>query len=355
MSSVGKLCENSLEPVIQEYGVDVDATVPITLKRTQMPKETRIYQVEGEDVTTYLVDTPMTRRIACHPHVVGKELESLSMEAAARTLPAILELSDVEPHETIVFEQILRAAPGYKLHEAAARQISDSFRTLYVRPQYTHTSYREHDGMVQQQLRVVYEDFSQLPKGGDICLVMQDTVASGKSGEVAIEAALDHCERVGARIKKWILYGFISLRGLSLLEAVAKKHGLTLIAFAMGNLTALCSNNYDMPLYGVDESLWARTGEIHKLGALIDRSTFTDYLGEFIPGADQPGDWSSRQLKLFTGTGEEAGNITDHLRNSARLIQSLMSIGNFADWQKKLAIDELGKIEEQLTATQTIS
>ena len=81
MSSVGKLCENSLESVIQEYGVDVDATVPITLKRTQMPKEMRIYQVEGEGVTTYLVDTPMTRRIACHPHVVGKELESLSMEA----------------------------------------------------------------------------------------------------------------------------------------------------------------------------------------------------------------------------------------------------------------------------------
>ena len=355
MSNVGELCENSLESVIQEYDVDVDATVPIALKTTQMPKETRIYQVEGAGVTSYLVDTPMTRRIACHPHVVGKELENLALEAAERTLPAILELGEIGHHESIVFEQILRAAPGYKLHEAAARQINDSFRTLYVRPQYTHTSYREHDGMIQQQLRVVYEDFSQLPKGKDICLLMQDTVASGKSGELAIEAALDHCDQIGSRIKKWVLYGFISLRGLNYLEQVAKRHGLTLIAFAMGNLTALCSNNYDMPLYGVDESLWTRTHEIHKLGALIDRSTFADYLREFIPGADQPGDWSSRQLKLFTGTGQEPGNITDHLRNSARLIQSLMSIGNFADWQKTLALDELDKIGKQLIATKPVS
>ena len=108
MSKVG---ENSLESVIQEYVVDVDSTVPVTLKRAQTHNEARIYQVEGADVTTYLVDTPMTRRIACHPHVVGKELENLALEAAERTLPGILELGEVG-RETIVFEQILRAAPG---------------------------------------------------------------------------------------------------------------------------------------------------------------------------------------------------------------------------------------------------
>lgn len=349
MSNVSEFCESSVDSVIQEYGINVDATRPIILKRAKVSERTRIYQVENASVRSYLIDTPMTRRIACHPHVVGKELENLSLEAAEKTLPAILELSEIGRHDEIVFEQILRAAPGYKLHEAARGQI-DSLRTVYIRPQYTHTSYREHDGMIHQQLRVVYEDFSELPKGKEISLVMQDTVASGRSGEIAIKAALDHCERVGSRIKKWIVYGFVSSRGLKVLEEVAKSRGLSLVAFAMGNLTALCSNNYDMPLYGVDESLWKRTRSIHKLGALVDRSTLADYVREFIPGADQPGDWSARQLKLFTGVGHEDGNIRDHLENSARLIESLMTVGNFVDWQKKLALEELGRIKEQLIA-----
>ena len=347
MPNVNEFCETSVDSVIREYGINVDATRQIMPRSVRASERTRIYQVENASVRTYLVDTPMTRRVACHPHVVGEELENLSLEAAEKTLPAVLELSEVGRHDEIVFEQILRAAPGYKLHEAAKKQVG-SFRTVYIRPQYTHTSYREHDGMIHQQLRVVYEDFSELPKGKEIFLVMQDTVASGRSGEIAIKAALDHCQRVGSRIKKWILYGFISSRGLRLLEETAKSHDLTLIAFAMGNLTALCSNNYDMPLYGVDESLWKRTHSIHKLGALVDRSTLAEYAREFIPGADQPGDWSARQLKLFTGVSHENGNITDHLENSARLIESLMTVGNFVDWQKKLALEELGRIKEQL-------
>jgi len=353
MSKTKQLREDSLDSVVDEYGVNIDSTSPVTLKRTRLSQDTRIYRVENSTVRTYLIDTPMTRRIACHPHVVGKELDSLALQAAERSLPAILELSETQQGEEILFEQILRAALGYKLHEAAAKQINGSFKTVYIRPQYTHTSYREHDGMVQQQLRIVHEDFSELPRGKEMSLIMQDTVASGRSGEIAIKAALDHCEEVGSRIKKWVLYGFISLRGLKVLEEIAKNYSLTLIAFAMGNLTALCSNNYDMPLYGVDEALWVRTHETHKLGALVDRATLSDYIREFIPGADQPGDWSARQLRLFTGKGYENGNITDHLQNSVRLIESLMSIGNFAEWQKKLALDELGKIKEQMNTSKT--
>ena len=353
MSKRKELRESSVDSLIQEYGINVDATSPITLKRDQQSDGVRIYRVENATVRCYLVDSPETRRIACHPHVVGKEIETLALEAAQKTLPAILELGEVGHHEEIVFEQILRAAPGYKLHVAAKDQIGDSFKTVYVRPQYIYTSYREHDGMVQQKLRVVYEDFSELPKGKDISLVMQDTVASGRSGEIAIKAILDHCEKVGSRIKKWVLYGFISSRGLEFLENIAKSHDLPLVAFAMGNLTALCSNNYDMPLYGVDESLWSRTHSLHKLGAVVDRTTLSDYVEEFIPGADQPGDWSARQLKLFTGVGYENGNIAEHLENSARLIESLMSIGNFLDWQKELALKELSRIKEQLVVAKT--
>src|SRR5208337_1484951 len=138
------------------------------------------------------------------------------------------------------------------------------------------------------QLNVVYEDFSRLPSGKRINLIMQDTVASSRSAEISIQAAIDHCEKVGSRIEKWILYGFISLKGLKLLDRLARSHGIPMIAFAMGNLTAMCANNYDMPLFGVDEWYWQKEHSIRKLGALVDATTFREYLQEFVPGADQP-------------------------------------------------------------------
>lgn len=346
-----RLKASQVDSLIQEYGVNVDATRPVELKTSHLPKGTRIYQIEYSSLNAYVIDTLMTRRIACHPHVVGKELEKLALEAARQSLPAILELSrhDMSEEDSeVVFEQILRAAPGYQLHQVASQLIPDSFRTVYIRPRYTHTSYRDHDGMVQRQLSIVYEDFSNLPRQKGILLLMQDTVASSRSAEVSIEAAMDHCDEVGSRIKKWVLYGFISLEGLKVLDKVARNHGISLIAFAMGNLTALCANNYDMPLFGVDEWLWQRKHEVHKLGALVDRTTFSEYLQEFIPGSDQPGDWSARQSRLFTGTGYENGDIPGHLENSIRLIKSLLTIGNFSDWQEQLALKELNMLQKKL-------
>lgn len=271
-------------------------------------------------------------------------------------LPAILELANVDAQKKeseIVFEQILRAAPGYQLHQAAAKLIPNSFRTVYIRPRYTHTSYRDHDGMIQRQLDIVYEDFSQLPPNKNIFLMMQDTVASSRSAEISIDAMIRRCEKVDSRIGLWVLYGFISLEGLKLLQRIAQSHGIPLVAFAMGNLTALCANNYDMPLYGVDEWLWRRDHKISKLGALVDRATFAEYVQEFVPGSDQPGDWSARQDRLFTGTGYESGNIQTHLENSVRLLDGLLEIGNFSDWQTQLALNELKMLREELAKTKT--
>ncbi|MBZ5699814.1 MAG: TerC family protein, partial [Acidobacteriia bacterium] len=47
-------------------------------------------------VVGYLIDTPMTRKIACHPHIVGEELETLTLKAAEQSLPAVLELSGID-------------------------------------------------------------------------------------------------------------------------------------------------------------------------------------------------------------------------------------------------------------------
>ena len=339
------------DSLIQEYGVNVDATAPAELRRTRLENDVRIFKVTYSSLNAYIVDTPPVRRIACHPHVVGAELERLMLESAEMTLKAILELAEVDTtRDGILFEQILRAAPGYQLHKAAERLIPNSFRTVFIRPRYTHTSYRDHDGMIQKQLEVVYEDFANVQKNGDIVLMMQDTVASSRSAAISIDRVLHHCEKVGSRIRKWVVYGFVSLEGLKLMDRIAQSYGIPLTCFALGNLTALCANNYDMPLFGVDEWLWQKNGSVNKLGALVDRATFMDYLPEFIPGADQPGDWSARQSRLFTGTGYEDGNIDGHLENSIRLVESLRKIGTFTDWQDRIAHTELELMKDKLAS-----
>jgi hypothetical protein len=343
----------SVDSIIQEHGIKVDSTKAISPRSIHIAKDIRVFDAEYKSIKAYLIDTPETRRIACYPHVVGAELETLAYAAAEKSLPAILELSQIDGHQEggIVFEQILRAAPGYQLDHAAKKLIPGNFRTVYTRPRYTHTSYRDHDGVVQRQINVIYEDFSELPNGKDVYIIMQDTVASGRSAEISIEEALRHCEEVGSRIKKWVIYGFISLEGLEILQEIAESRGVPLIAFAMGNLTALCANKYDMPLYGVDEWLWRKDHQVHKLGALVDRRTLLDYVPEVIPGADQPGDWSARQTRLYNGLGYEQGDVPGHLENSARLIKGLLEIGTLTEWQRQLALKELEVLQAELSKT----
>src|SRR5271157_6401942 len=90
---------NAVDSIIQEYGVNVDSTKLVSLAKTRLSNDTRIFEVQHSSLNAYIIDTPMTRRIACHPHVVGKELEKLTLEAAEQSLPAILELSQINASE----------------------------------------------------------------------------------------------------------------------------------------------------------------------------------------------------------------------------------------------------------------
>ena len=341
----------TIDRMIQENKIDTDSTRIVKTKRAKLGKKTRIYEVTRTETPTFIIDTPMAREIACYPHLVGELLEQRSREAAAEALPTIMELSDVGKTDggyEIVFEQILRAAPGYKLQDIVPKVLGSACRTVYLRPRYTHKSYRDHDGVVQREIEIVHQEFSEFPKGKKIVLVMQDTVASGRSGEISIDATLKHCVESGCKIEKWILYGFISEYGLEILQRIAKQNDIALIAFAMGNLTALSSNNYDMPLYGVDEAHWQKTHTIRKIGSTIDRASLKEYLPCFVPGSDQPGDWSARQRNLFNGISYESGDIVGHLNNSIRLIKSLCEIGCFEPWQQSIAEKELDVLQRTL-------
>jgi len=337
--------------LVQEYGIKTDLTRRVKLKTDKLGKRTRIFHLERSGPPTFIIDTPMARDIACYPHLVGESVEHASRKAAAEALPAILELSNMHrkgEDPEIVFEQILRAAPGYKLQDVVPKVLGRSYRTVYLRPRYTHRSYRDHDGTIQREIEIVHQQFSEFPNGKKIALIMQDTVASGRSGEVSIKATLDYCSRTGCKIAKWILYGFISEYGLDVLYRIARENDISMFAFAMGNLTALSNNNYDMPLYGVDEAHWEKTHTIRKLGSIIDRSSLEEYVPHFVPGSDQPGDWSARQTKLFNGISYEPGDIVGHLNNSIRLIKSLCEIGSFESWQQRIAENELGLLQKTL-------
>ena len=79
-----------------------------------------------------------------------------------------------------------------------------------------------------------------------------------------------------------------------------------------------------------------------KLGSIVDQKTLERFLPEFIPGSDQPGDWSDRQTSVYiTKEKKERIRINRHIKNSIKLIKNLKRISNFTPWQEKIAEKEL--------------
>ncbi|MFQ6053971.1 MAG: hypothetical protein ACE5OO_07085, partial [Candidatus Bathyarchaeia archaeon] len=149
-----------------------------------------------------------------------------------------------------------------------------------------------------------------------------------------------------------VLYGFISIPALTRLGELASGEGVELVCFAIGNIMQLAHNHYDMPLYGLDESLHSATGEIRPMGSIVAVETLRRYLPEYVVGMDQPGDWSERQETLYNGHGYEGGDIRGHLLKSMGLIDSLGRINSEQPWynefHRAIASRELEKLETTL-------
>ena len=64
----------------------------------------------------------------------------------------------------------------------------------------------------------------------------------------------------------------------------------------------------------------------------------------FIPGLDQPGDWSERQIDLYNGHGLEHGDIRGHLTKSIAFIEELGRINSVNPWNNE-TIEALTRIE----------
>ncbi len=339
-----------VDRIITEYKINIGRTKPLGISGLQ--KSTRVFKVSEAAFmdNLYIIDTPSGKEIACHPHIVGKELDKLALSAAgeaAQTISSIILTNKKEDDTRIVVENVLRASQGYKLFPALKALLpSRPIPQLFIRPRYVSKSYRNH---VTRELQVVYKDFSELPKDKNIVLIKPDTEATGASGVLSVTEALNESKKRGSNITDVVLYGFIAIPALKLLKKTTDEHGIKLHAFAIGNISELASNNYDMTLYGIDESYFSKHGEIKKLGSIVDKSTLENYLQEFIPGCDQPGDWSDRQSRIFTGLGYETGDIKGHLTRSINLIENLRKISKYEAWQDAIARKEITKLRKVLS------
>lgn len=338
-----------VDEIIDVFKIDVNSTE--SMKVSGLKNTTRVYKVNRSELIDdlYIIDTPNGRDVACKPHIVGKALESACFEAALEAAKAINDLLSISKEETIVIEHILRAAPGYELHRAfKTLNPKNRLRQVWIRPRYTLPSYRDHDNH-SRRLEVVHEDFREFPPNTDFTLIKPDTEATGASSEKAIREALEEAEKVGSRIEKVVLYGFISRDALELLKETAKENDFRLFAFAMEDVMELAYNKYDMTLYGLDFSYWEKFREPCRLSSIVPYEVLQDFLPDFVPGSDQPGDFSSRQSRLFDGNKWEIGIIFCHLTNSVRLIRALQSISRVEPWYHHDEIFDKRLRELQLT------
>jgi hypothetical protein len=198
----------------------------------------------------------------------------------------------------------------------------------------------------------VHEDFKELPNNTKLCVIKPDTEATGRTSEVALERTFKLAEERNSEIARVIIYGFVSKPGLEYVEKFLKPYGPQISVFAIENLTALCFNNYDMPMYGVDESFYSEYKKIRKVGGSVSRQTFERLLPEFVIGSDEPGDWSARQERVFDGESYEDGGIPNHLKNTMSLIRRLSELldkvpelGNFRGRYKEMIAKELSQLE----------
>lgn len=312
-----------VDSLVELFSVETDSAQEI--RSDGLSDDTHIFKVDWPGKSrVFLIDSQAGKDIACHPSIVGEKLENLALAAASEAVPLITERAGGLNDGRTLFLNVLRAAPGYKLHEAFEER-GMVFKQSWIRPRYVRPSYRDHEGE-EKRIQIIHESFEDFPSGKRLRIIKPDTEATGKTSEVALRRTFDIAKEKKSEIDHIIIYGFVSKPGLQHIETFLRPYGTRISVFAIENLTVLCSNRYDMPMYGVDESFFSEHHGIMKLGGIVSRKTFERLLPEFIMGADEPGDWSARQTRVFDGVGFEEGGIAKHVSNSIALIERLREV-----------------------------
>ncbi len=340
-----------MSPLDQEYLTLIKEKFPIdTESVTRLPLDSvsppiRVYSVKtsespliGENLgECYILDTPHAQSIASRPHLVGSELADLSLAVAHEFKSVLLELGLIGESTGIL--HILRGSSGYMVNKAIPE-----LPLINIRTEYSEDGYRAHNDD-SRRIEVTYSDYH----GQDLdTLIIPDTYATGRS----VEAALTTFRESGHSPKNVIIYGFIAIPAIRRLYKQCEQNNCRLITVALCNITQLAANNYDMTLFGPDEHLYTSKSELNYLGSVVGEETLREMAVNFIPGLDQPGDWSERQNKLFNGYGLEDGDIKGHLSKSIKFIEALDKINRTREWYnerfKQLVAAELNSLRETL-------
>ena len=332
----------------QEFPLDFKSTK--ALPAAGLGKEAKLYRVQGSRLIpgeaytgdTYIIDTVAGRTIACQPHIVDEEPRALCREAARGFVAAAEDIGALEPEDAGIMH-ILRAGTGYMVADAMPIHVP----ILDVRTQYEEEGYRDHSDD-PRRLKVSYRSYPKRIEEAK-SLIVPDTYATGRSAE----AALTDIMAKGFKPETVILYGFIAIPALVRIGGLCESQGIKLKCFAVCDIPQLAHNHYDMPVYGLDESLHAATGEIGRLGSIVDAATLEKLIPGYVPGMDQPGDWSERQSQLFNGLRREQGDIRGHLEKSIALIERLTALSRGERWYSALneaaTEKELGALRRTLT------
>jgi uracil phosphoribosyltransferase len=332
------------DEIAKFFPLDLDATKPVHVEgygeaRLYRVTESRLIPRDEPVGAVYIVDSRAGGLVACHPHIVGDHLKALCREAASRFVEAARSVGVLTYDAAIL--HILRAGAGYMVAD-----VMKEAPVIDVRTEYRADGYRDHSDATSR-LVVSYRHY---PEGLDkaATIVVPDTYATGRSAEAALLDLIGN----GFKPDRIILYGFIAIPALIRLGALCEEHGVDLHSFAICDLAQLAHNNYDMCIYGPDESLYRETRRRGALGSVIDRATLRSLSPRYVPGLDQPGDWSERQSLLFDGVANRSGDIRGHLSKSIRLIESLMEMNAGKEWytetHEEAARTELKLLRETL-------
>jgi hypothetical protein len=340
--------EGRLEAILDEFPVDVSST-----KVVEVPglDSAHLYEVDlgsalipgdtGIDAS-YILDSEAGLTVACHPSLVGAELAELCL-GCARDLWTSLKGMGLLGDGGYSILNILRGSSGYRVWEASPPETP----VVSVRTEYSEDGYRAHSDDTRR-VSVTYSDLNPRGLADSSAVIIPDTFATGRSAE----AALVHLFDEGVVPDRVVLYGFTAIPALERLGLLCAGWGIELVSFSICDVTQLASNHYDMPVYGLDESLWESRGELRRLGSVVDVETLRRLLSRYVAGLDQPGDWSERHLDLFDGVGVVSGDVAGHLMKSIGLVESLAGLNSgqpwYDTWHGGIAEAELGRLREAL-------
>ncbi|HDH07216.1 MAG TPA: hypothetical protein ENF87_02485, partial [Thermoproteales archaeon] len=268
------ISERIIDSLVDSHNINVDVASRIFKKGLGS-----LFEIDWEgDAQVFIVDFHDAREIATRPELVGKLFLEMNYRTAVFAGKAILNLLDIRD---CVFVHVLRASPGYMLSKALKREVE--MYEMKLRAFYTKPSTGDH---TEAKVKVRYVT---TPSRFSDTIIIADTIASGKTMEAVLKKVLKIEE-----VDRIILYGFISKNGLERIEKTFKNVA-ELYFFVLEDLTALSENHYDMPLYGPDLEAFSKRRKIKLLGSIVPYEALEGMLPYYVPGLDQPGDWSERQ------------------------------------------------------------